>query len=287
MYLMIHVVTAVHNRIEITEKFVERLKGQTYKNIHLILVDDGSTDGTAEMVKTNFPRSTILRGNGNLWWGGALHLAYKYISRKLRHRPEDYILLTNDDVIYESDYLKKGIQILKGRKKTLLAGRIYDEITGKISFPLYKYDYSDKHGSAGKRTYKMEGEYCSTNSLFMRVGDFIDIGGFHPVLLPHYGSDYEWTYRAFKKGYHIISDKSLVYKCCINTTGYNFYEDLTLKKMFSKKSVVNPFYKINFILLTTPVRYIPREIGKQLGRYFGKLDILRDTVHRSRKGKRK
>ena len=46
---MIHVITAVHNRYSITEKFADRLLAQTYKDIHLILVDDGSTDSTADM----------------------------------------------------------------------------------------------------------------------------------------------------------------------------------------------------------------------------------------------
>ena len=48
---MIYVITAVHNRIRITEEFINQLLMQTYKEISLILVDDGSTDGTSEMVR--------------------------------------------------------------------------------------------------------------------------------------------------------------------------------------------------------------------------------------------
>ena len=51
---MIHVVTSVHNRYAITEKFVKCLQAQTCKDIHLLLVDDGSTDGTDKMVKEMF-----------------------------------------------------------------------------------------------------------------------------------------------------------------------------------------------------------------------------------------
>ena len=41
---MIHVVTAVHNRYPITEKFVDSLLRQDCGPVHLILVDDGSLD---------------------------------------------------------------------------------------------------------------------------------------------------------------------------------------------------------------------------------------------------
>ena len=47
----VYVVTAVHNRYKITERFVNNLLKQTYKNWTFVLVDDGSTDNTALMVK--------------------------------------------------------------------------------------------------------------------------------------------------------------------------------------------------------------------------------------------
>ena len=72
---MIYVITAVHNRYAITEAFVQRLLEQSEKDWNLILVDDGSTDGTADMVKSLVPEAVILNGDGDLWWGGALHKA--------------------------------------------------------------------------------------------------------------------------------------------------------------------------------------------------------------------
>lgn len=62
---MIHVITAVHNRAEITERFVRGLRKQTYNDIHLILIDDGSTDSTVTIIKKLFPNNTIIYGNGN------------------------------------------------------------------------------------------------------------------------------------------------------------------------------------------------------------------------------
>jgi len=44
----------------------------TCGNIQVIIVDDGSSDRTAEEVAENYPEVTILEGDGNLWWTGAI-----------------------------------------------------------------------------------------------------------------------------------------------------------------------------------------------------------------------
>ena len=42
------VVVVVKNRIEFTKRFLNAFKKSTYKNYEIVLVDDGSTDGTEE-----------------------------------------------------------------------------------------------------------------------------------------------------------------------------------------------------------------------------------------------
>jgi len=38
----------------------------------VIVVDDGSSDRTAEEAAKNYPKVIILQGDGNLWWTGAI-----------------------------------------------------------------------------------------------------------------------------------------------------------------------------------------------------------------------
>lgn len=266
---MIHVITAVHNRYSITEKFVDRLLSQTYGDIHLILVDDGSTDSTAEMVRGKMPDVTVITGDGNMWWGGALHAAYKWINKNIpADRNEEYVMFANDDTDFDDTYIERAVSLLSGKNNVLLAGCGISRQSGEIKDGAVLFDFETL---ACKIKGDGTGNCASTRSLFFRVGDFKRIGGFHRILLPHYGSDYEWTVRAVrKKGYTVFCDASLAYELDESTTGDNIYENMTRKKLFSKRSVSNPFYKMTFILLTVPSGKWFKALINQFGRYKAK-----------------
>lgn len=263
---MIYVITAVHNRYVITEKFVEQLLNQTYSDIKLILVDDGCTDGTSEMVLKKMPNAVIIKGNGNLWWGGALHEAYKWIKKNADK--DAYCMFANDDTEFENDYISKAIDLLNSREKTLLTGCGISRQSGKIVDGAVDFDTLN---TAVKSSNIGNGNCASTRSLFFRVQDFLTIGGFHPILLPHYGSDYEWTIRAHRKyGYSILCDAKVKYLADETTTGDNHYDKMNRKKVFSKRSVSNPIYKFSFIVLTNSFFRLFKAILNQIRKYFRK-----------------
>jgi GT2 family glycosyltransferase len=268
----VHVVTAVRNRMAITKEFIHKLQKQTYPNIHLLLVDDGSSDGTVEMAEKASINKTIIRGDGNLWWGGALHQAYLWFTANEIEQYE-FVLIMNDDVVIEDDFIARGISRLLQEDKVLLTGFGYglqsrELIDGPVAYRFTNgISYIAREGEAAN--------CASTHALFFRVRDFLAIGGFHPVLLPHYGSDYEFTLRAWKKGYRILSEPGIKYFFNEDTTGNMYYMDLKpshfVKRLFSPKSVYNPIYKLTFILLVCPLRYIPVNLFFQMIRYMQNL----------------
>ena len=265
---MLYVVTAVHNRYEITKRFVEQLKKQSIKDYKLILVDDGCTDGTSEMVKVLLPNSIILKGNGNLYWGGALHKAYLWLRDNAQ--ASDSIMFANDDTHFSGDYLERGVQYLSKYPNSLVTGCGYSERTSKQLDGVVHWNYK-KGGSEAELQPEDKGNCASTRSLFFTLETMKKIGGFHPILLPHYYSDYEWTIRAGRKGIQTVSFADLKYSFDEGTTGDNDLKKLSKKKLFSKRSNRNPFYRVIFIILSTPLIYLPEHLLYQGTRYIKKI----------------
>ncbi len=247
---MLYVITAVHNRYAITEAFVKRLLSQSEKEWRLLLVDDGSTDGTSEMVKSLLPNAEIIQGNGNLWWGGALHEAYKYV--KTNVDDSDYIFIANDDTAFPDDYVARALAILEKNPHTILTGCGISKQTGKQVDGAVTFDFLKGGGKLGNEGESL-GNCASTRSIFLRASDMKRIGGFHPILLPHYGSDYEWTIRAWRKRkMKILCVSSLQYEVNEETTGDHATKNRTLKQLFKKRSTANPFYKAVFCFMAPP-----------------------------------
>lgn len=259
---MVYVVTAVHNRIDITTRFVESLKEQTYRGrIRFIMVDDGSTDGTDKRIKELYSDTTIIYGDGNLYWGGALHMAYKYLMSQ-NPADGDVIFFVNDDSRLEPDFLEKAVMILDNYPNDLVTGCAYGINTGNyLDGPVF---FNLDNGEVTLLPAGEVGNCASTRALLMKAKVFKEIGGFHPVLLPHYASDYEYTIRAAKKGHRIISDKNLKYSFREDTTGDNSHKNLSLKRIMSKRSKLNPFYKLSFFLMIAPIYKIPNYIAYQV-----------------------
>ncbi|NQV18412.1 MAG: glycosyltransferase family 2 protein [Armatimonadetes bacterium] len=253
---MIYILLPVHNRREITRYFIDCLTKQTYTNYHLVLIDDGSTDGTAEMVKHYVHELTIIRGNGNWWWGGSLQQGYKWLKlQKLNN--DDIVLIINDDTTFKDDLLEIGQTILNQHLHTLLLAQAYSMQDNRLIDAGVHVDWKQLRFSQAKSTEEIN--CLSTRGLFIRAEDFLALGGFYSKMLPHYASDYEFTIRAHHKGMRLLSVPSLQLWTNEKTTGQRQFNQKLLishiREIFSKGSVRNPLYITSFILLSCPWRW--------------------------------
>ncbi len=258
---MIYIILPVHNRINETKKFISCLKKQTYRYYHLVLVDDGCTDGTADSVARELPGATILRGNGNLWWAGSLEKARAYLEKDERINLEDIILIMNDDTTFDAGFLDNIVKDIVENPETVFIAQYHEQSSGDINYHGFVVDW--KRFQFRKAIKDDEINVLSTRGLYMKYDVFRDIGRFHPVLLPHYGSDYEFTHRAFKKDIPLrVSERSILFGSRIKTglhdVDYSMsFRDLLANLFISKRSVYNRIMWTNFVILSCVPKYIP------------------------------
>ena len=94
-----YIIIPVHNRKALTLACLENLKiNSNLQKYQVIVVDDGSSDRTSEEVVANYPEVIILKGDGNLWWTGAIKKGMEYA---YEHGAE-YLIWLNDDCLVES-----------------------------------------------------------------------------------------------------------------------------------------------------------------------------------------
>jgi GT2 family glycosyltransferase len=115
---VVWVCIAVFNRVDHTRRCLNLLRRQTYTDHQTVIVDDGSTDGTSEMVVREYPEAVLIRGDGSLYWTRAMHQGIAYI---LMHAAQDdYTLLLNDDLMFEPDLIQRLFEISRLHTRSLI-----------------------------------------------------------------------------------------------------------------------------------------------------------------------
>lgn len=123
-----------YNRKQITLTCLKILYQQQI-SLDVYLVDDGSSDGTSEAIKANYPQVNIIEGNGSLFWVGGMYLAF---AEAMKHDYEYYLWL-NDDTILEPNALNILLDthaslVSQGKSKSIVVGSVKDPVTGKYSY---------------------------------------------------------------------------------------------------------------------------------------------------------
>lgn len=211
-------VIPVHNRKEITLNCLERLHSisisseEASTNVaeyKIIVIDDGSTDGTEEAIHRYFPGVEVLKGNGHLWWAGAVNRGIQYC---LDHG-YDFIHIMNDDIEFEDDFLHKlilssdqnsligSVTLLSERRDLIFKAGMIE--TGK-PHPRFRDLYHREKYSDHEKSKLLTVDAASGRSLLVPGAVFQKLGLFDEKRLPHSYSDIEFCLRAKKKGYNIL-----------------------------------------------------------------------------------
>lgn len=105
----VSIVLPTYNGAKYIRQSIDSCLNQTYKNIELIIVDDGSTDGTAEIIKSyKDQRIKYLRHKENKGIPNALNTGFA-------NATGEYLTWTSDDNYYADQAIEKMLSFLRDR----------------------------------------------------------------------------------------------------------------------------------------------------------------------------
>jgi GT2 family glycosyltransferase len=127
-------ILACHNRRESTVSCLDSLFAQDLPSrvgLSAVLVDGGSSDGTADAVESRFPRVHVLRESADLYWASAMAVAEKEAEK----REPAYLLWLNDDVVLDPAAVLTLLDIAQSRGDRCIAvAPMRDPETGVVTY---------------------------------------------------------------------------------------------------------------------------------------------------------
>lgn len=209
---MIYVLIPVFNRLKLTKSCIRSINNNKLgTDLKIILVDDGSSDGTNEWVRSNYQEITILQGNGSLFWGGAINYGVEYILKNCN--TDDYVLLVNNDVLLADDTIGELVNFCEQENRKVLVGSI--SIDSKNNGRVIKSGTKVKswflnwtsHIFLGQKIAdvlsqeSMEVDFLTGRCLLHPVEVFLKAGNYDANSFKHYGADDEFSMRVKRFGF--------------------------------------------------------------------------------------
>lgn len=116
--IRVSIVFPCHNRRDLTLlclKSISRLDS-TGLEIKVVAVDDGSTDGSGDAIRDQFPEVEVIRGSGDLWFTEGTNVG---VRAALKNDP-DYILMINDDQVFDSKCVLNLVEIAERHPRSVV-----------------------------------------------------------------------------------------------------------------------------------------------------------------------
>lgn len=208
----IAVLITCHNRKSKTIKCLEALFDADFcgMNLSVYLVDDGSTDGTRELVEKIFPSVNIIAGSGSLFWSRGMFSAW---SAAVVNN-YDYYLWLNDDVRLHRESIRVLMSDIDaiGDGNGVVSGKIEDEsCLGSVI-----YGGSSKSGAIVKdNVVPVDVINMNGNAVLVSKNICDKVGIIDPFYWHDLG-DVDYGYRVRLHGFRVVVSSQIVGSCSVN-----------------------------------------------------------------------
>ena len=210
--IKVEVVIPVHDRRETTLQALRSLSriDSSGLELHIIIVDDGSTDGTRSAIRTEFPEVEIIAGDGTLHYAGGTN---RGIEAALTRDP-DLILTANDDTVFHEQFLQRMISTTLENPKSVVGALLllWDEpdkaFQVDFSWKSFRGGWQQPVGKSAfdfpSEPFKVEG--LAGNCVLIPSAAIRECGLMDSRKFPYGWGDIQYFVRMRKHGWQLLLD---------------------------------------------------------------------------------
>ena len=219
------VVMAVYNRKKYTLQCLNLLKNQTCTGFGVVLVDDGSTDGTSEEVARYFPDVIVVKGPGDWWWTRSMIEGCE----KAMGLGADVLISLNNDTLFNTRFIGDLLELHRLNPEAMIGclnivrkNRDYIFFSGIKDIIWWKAKEVKYHKAFTPLVEKLTGVHptkcLNGRGTLIPVSIYDSIQGYDPQF-PQYASDYDLALCAQEAGYACLISYDIRVRSFIEETG--------------------------------------------------------------------
>lgn len=181
----VSVIMPCYNKAEYVEEAIESVLKQTYNNIEIIVVNDGSTDNSSEVIKSISDRNENIiffdeKENRGVVWARNFGIA---------KATGEFILPLDADDTIQATFIEKAVRILERNSKMVISCKnVFDK------------DANDNKGLIDTQKIVLGDEIFVCTSMFRKT-DFEEVGGYKEIFNKIGCEDFELYVNFISKGY--------------------------------------------------------------------------------------
>lgn len=186
------VIVLLYNSASIVERCLDALAETDYPNMRVVVVDNGSADGGAELAERHALAPTVFRLDQNLGWSGGNNVGI----REALRRGVGYLVLLNPDVVVTRDWLAEAVRAMEA-----------DPGIGMLDFEGLDLAYAETvpEGVASPRGSGAVRDVVGTigAALVARAEAVRRVGPLDDTYFLYF-EDVDWSWRALEAGYRVV-----------------------------------------------------------------------------------